>query len=96
MAGNTSKTFANLRRRSVAGAAAGNVACVGIKKGDALVSVVNQAAAGPDLVGEFTVSADDQINNAGGTVTTGMVLSVMWEVTGGGRSGGRGTGRSQY
>lgn len=93
---NTSKTFANLRRRSVAGAAAGNVVVTGIKKGDALVSVVNQAAAGPDLVGEFNVTADDTINNAAGTNTTGMVLSVMWEVTGGGRQGSRGTGRSQF
>lgn len=93
---NTSKTFANLRRRSVAGAAAGNVVVTGIKKGDALISVVNQAAAGADLVGEFSVTADDTINNTGGTVTTGMVLSVMWEVTGGGRQGSRGTGRSQF
>lgn len=93
---NTSKAFANLRRRSVAGGVAGNLACPGIKKTDALVSVVNQAAAGADLVGEFTISADDQINNTAGTNTTGMVLSVMWEVTGGGRQGGRGTGRSQY
>ena len=32
-----------------------------------------------DLTGEFSITADDTINNAGGTDTTDMVLVVIYE-----------------
>lgn len=67
-----------MRRRVVAGAAAGNITVTGIAVGDHLQSVINLAAAGADLADEFTVTAANTINNAGGTNTTGMTLLVEW------------------
>lgn len=75
-----------LRVRTVAGAAAGNITVTGINAGDKLVAVQRVNAAGADLVSEFSVTADDTINNTGGTATTGMTLLVMWQAYAGGRS----------
>jgi len=72
---------ANIRSRTVAGAAAGNVTVTGIKKDDKLIMVQQVNAAGASLTTQFSVTADDTINNTGGTVTTGMTLLVLWEVT---------------
>jgi hypothetical protein len=76
----------DIKSRTVAGAAAGNLTVTGIKKGDRLISVqpVNVAAA--NLVGEFTVTADDTINNTGGTSSATQVVLVIWEAQGGGRA----------
>lgn len=68
----------NIKSRTVAGAVAGNVACVGIKKGDKILAVHNIAAADANRAAEFTATADDVINNTGGTSTAALVLFVMW------------------
>lgn len=68
-----------LRTRTVAGAVAGNITVTGTKTGDRLVSVQNVLAAGANLVAEFKITADNTINNTGGTNTTGMVLLIIWE-----------------
>lgn len=67
-----------LKSRVVAGAAAGNLTVTGIKKGDTLIVVQRTDAAAASIVGEFTVTADDTINNAGGTSTAGGIVLVMW------------------
>jgi hypothetical protein len=64
--------------RVVAGAAAGNLTVTGIQLGDELISVQRIDAAGANLVGEFTVSADDTINNTGGTSTNAQTVLVIW------------------
>jgi hypothetical protein len=63
----------------VDGAAAGNITVTGIAVGDRLKVVQDVAAAGENLVSEFTVTAADTINNTGGTATTGMLLLVIWQ-----------------
>ena len=62
------------------GGAAGNHTVSGIVSGDAIVAVLHHtaAAAMADLTGEFSISADDTINNTGGTDTTGDQLLVIW------------------
>ncbi len=85
----------DIKSRTVAGAVAGNLAVLGIKKGDKvlLVQPVNVAAA--NIAAEFTATADDVINNAGGTTSATQVVLVMWESQGGGRALGTfGTGRT--
>jgi hypothetical protein len=90
----------DLRSRTVAGAVAGNITVTGIKKGDRVVLVqpVNVAAAG--IGREFTATADDTINNTGGTSSATQTLLVVWEVQGGGRALGSfdstNSGRSKY
>lgn len=64
--------------RTVAGAAAGNITVTGIKAGQKIICVLDVAAAGSNLASEFTATADDTINNTGGTATTGMRLLVIW------------------
>jgi hypothetical protein len=71
---------ANIKTRTVAGAAAGNLAVAGIKVGDSLISVQAVSAPGANLVGEFSITADGTINNTGGTSTAGVAaVLVMWE-----------------
>jgi len=64
----------------VAGGAAGAHAVTGIATVDRLAAVyrVPAAAAIVDLTSEFTVSAADEIDNAGGTDTTGDQLLVIY------------------
>lgn len=86
-----------LRLAHVAGAAAGDVTVTGIKKGDKLVAVVRIDAAGANLVEEFSVTADDTINNTGGTSTAAQTILVIWEAYAAGKSDIRvPTGRSPY
>lgn len=88
----------NLDFRTVAGAAAGNLAVAGIKKGDRILCVIAVSAPGANLASQFVATADGIINNAGGTSTAGVVaVLVVWDRgTGTGRTdAGRGrTGRS--
>ena len=86
-----------IRVAHVAGAAAGAMTVTGIKKGDKLIAVVRIDAAGADLVSEFTVTADNTIDNTGGTSTAGQTVLVMWEAYAGGKDGIRlPVGRSPY
>lgn len=75
----------NLQSRVVAGAVAGNIACVGIKKNDRILIVQDVLAASPNLaLTEFAATADDVINNTlkkdltAGTNTTGKMMLVLW------------------
>lgn len=74
----------NLGWTVIAGGAAGALTVTGIKADDHLLAVINLAAAGPNLVSEFAVTADDTIDNTGGTNTTGMTLLVVHAVRSGG------------
>ncbi len=68
----------------VAGGAAGDFTVAGIDVGMTLVSVLYHVGAGlvvtdiQDLTSEFTITAPNTINNAGGTDTTGGKLQVLW------------------
>lgn len=96
----------DIRTQFAAGAVAGNVTVNGIKVGDTIrsVSVVGLTEGTPntfsgiaDLTAEFKVTADNTINNTGGTSTAGKLVVVVWEVEGGGRAFGRlGSGRTSY
>lgn len=74
-----------IKTRGVAGGAAGNLTVTGIKVGDKLIAVVDTETAGANLASEFAITADDTVNNAGGTDTTGMDLLFVWESFQGGR-----------
>lgn len=98
--------LAQLRSRHVAGAAAGNITVAGIKLGDRIIEVsgfgLTEAAPNTfsgivDLTSEFTVTADNTINNTGGTSSAAKILHITWETVGGGRALGRSTtGRAKY
>ena len=68
------------------GAAAGNVTVVGgIKEGDKLLRVITAVIDGSghttavaDLTSEFTITADNTINNTGGTSTANRLVTVQW------------------
>lgn len=68
----------------IVGAAAGNLTAPGITTADAIDSVIQYVGAGTavtdivDLTAEFTITADDTINNAAGTDTTDSKLVVNW------------------
>lgn len=68
----------------IAGGAAGSHTVTGIKAGDELITVIRFVGAGTDitdvadLTSEFDVTADDTINNTGGTATTGSKLLVLY------------------
>jgi len=68
----------DLSSRVVAGAAAGNITVTGIKLNDRLV-LVQDLTTGADITTEFSVTADDTINNTGGTSTAGHATAVIWE-----------------
>lgn len=99
MINKTTKTIA------VVGAAAGDVAVVGIAPSDQLVSVTEidivltegspntRAWAVADRTAEFSITEDDVINNVGGTSTAAKLLMVTFEV-GDPRFGPRGIDRS--
>lgn len=65
---------------TIAGGAAGDHTVTGITVYDRLLAVVDVSAAGANLVGEFSITAADTINNDGGTDTTGAVLLIIWDV----------------
>lgn len=77
----------NVKKRWVAGAAAGNVTVTGIKTTDKILYVggFTLAEGAPntfgvlnDLTAQFSITAADTINNAGGTSSAGGVLLVEW------------------
>lgn len=89
--------LSNIRTRSVAGAAAGDLVVTGIKLRDKLISVQLVSGAGANLVSEFAITADNTINNAGGTSTAAGVVLVIWEAYEGGKDGVRSPiGRSNF
>lgn len=64
--------------------AAGNLVCTGVLKGrDRLLQVLaithtnGIPSAVADLTSEFTISADNQINNTGGTSTANNLVMVL-------------------
>jgi hypothetical protein len=67
---------------AVIGAAAGDITVTGIKTTDTLLAVEAITFGGglptavQGLTSEFTISADDTINNTGGTATTNMLVLV--------------------
>jgi len=61
-----------------AGGAAGDLTATGVSAGDVLKSVINLTDL-TDVTSEFSITADDTINNTGGTATTGDVLLVVFE-----------------
>lgn len=70
----------------IAGGSAGNLTVTGIATTDRLVSVTvldrDSTAANitlADLTSEFSITATNTINNAGGTSTTGNALLVVYE-----------------
>lgn len=66
----------------LAGAAAGNVTLTGIRVNQdfikSVTSVVLATGAGTDLTSEFNITADNTINNTGGTSSAGAQLVVVW------------------
>lgn len=70
--------FADLTSAVVAGAAAGNITVTGIKFGD-ILRLVQDLTTGGNLADEFTVTADDTINNTGGTSTNGHAVIIVWQ-----------------
>lgn len=75
----------DLQSRVIAGGAAGNLTVTGILKGDILV-LVQDLTTGLNLETEFTVTADNTINNTSGTSTAGHATLILWEKKyGGGR-----------
>lgn len=80
-----------VRTTYLPGGAAGDLTLSGIKKGDALISVVAvaftltagtpntiDAFTAADLTDEFSVTAADTINNGGGTSTAASLVVVTW------------------
>jgi hypothetical protein len=62
---------------------AGNLVCTGVRLAtDRLLGVIavthtnGVASASADLTGEFTITADNQINNTGGTSTANNIVLV--------------------
>lgn len=73
----------SIRQTIVGGGAAGNHTVTGIKTRDTLVSVLHvdmtdASETGANRTAEFTITADNTINNTGGTATTGGFLVVTW------------------
>lgn len=68
----------NLQGRFAAGAAAGNITVTGIKKGDKIVVVAVTDGTIGNIASEFTATANDTINNTGGTSTATKTIFVQW------------------
>jgi hypothetical protein len=72
-----------LKQTIVAGAAAGDFTVTGIALNDRLISIIeidgtDVSETFADLTAEFTITAANTINNAGGTATTGSGLIVTY------------------
>lgn len=84
--GKTHFSGLNLICRAISGGVAGNLTVTGIGVGDTLVAVAGFSLTegapntiNPQNLGaEFTITATNTINNAGGTNTTGMCLFVWY------------------
>ena len=66
-----------VRSAIVNGGAVGTLKCAGVKVGDELFTVVNLTD-GTDMLREFSVSRDGEIDNTGGTATVAKTLLVQW------------------
>lgn len=78
-----SATFnpSQLKQTVVAGGAAGDITVTGITTNDRIVSVLHLDIGGnaeSDLTSEFSITAADTINNAGGTATSSDTLIVTY------------------
>ena len=62
-----------------AGAVAGNQTVTGIKVDDRLVLVQDLTNGNTDITSEFSITADNTINNTGGTSSAGHSVLVTWE-----------------
>lgn len=75
---------AGVHQTVIDGGAAGNHTVTGILATDELISVIHvegdgtQLTGAADLTDEFSISADDEIDNTGGTATTNGVLIVTY------------------
>lgn len=70
-----------VRQTGVAGGSAGSHTITGIKKSDEIVSIIEvttSSAALVDRTSEFSITADNTIDNTGGTDTSGDSLLVTW------------------
>lgn len=74
-----SKKRQNQRLFSAAGGAAGALTCNGVVAATDTIVSVNNLTDKADLTSEFSVSADNEIDNTGGTDTTGDDLLVAVE-----------------
>lgn len=102
--------YENLRKKTVLGAAAGNLTVNGIKQGDRLISVevldftlaegtpnTRTWTAPVDITAEFKVTADNTINNTGGTSSAGKLVTILYEAYSSGRTDAETTlGRSRF
>jgi hypothetical protein len=68
----------SLRYATIAGGGAGAHTVTGIRPNDVIKAVQPVNAASANLVDEFTITADDTIDNTGGTDTTGDTLLIVW------------------
>ena len=71
-----------VQKALISGGAAGNHTVTGILLNDVLVCVWEQNGTSgllTDLTSEFSITADNTINNTGGTATTGDTLIVEWQ-----------------
>lgn len=71
-----------VQKKLINGAVAGDHTVTGIKLNDVLVCVWEQNGVSgllTDLTSEFTIKADNTINNTGGTSTATDVLIVEWQ-----------------
>ena len=84
----------SVKSRAVAGAVAGNLVVTGIKADDLLIMVQPVNVASPSLTSEFRVTADNTINNTGGTSSATQIVLVMWETKNVRRGSGGGYNRS--
>ncbi len=79
----TSHIAVSLKTFVATGATAGDVTVTGIRPHDKLLSVIHFVGGGTDvtaiadLTSEFTISADDTINNTGGTSTASAQILVI-------------------
>lgn len=77
-------THPNIRQVAISGGAAGNHTLTGITTKDVILGVSHitgdgtQLTGGEDLTAEFSITADDTINNTGGTSSANGVLIVLY------------------
>lgn len=83
--GITNFSDVNIKLSVLAGGNPGDYTLTGIAEDDALRSVIavsydvdGDFAAADDLTDEFSISADDTINNVGGTTVADNAVFVLW------------------
>lgn len=73
--------LSGITNKAIAGGAAGDHTVSGIATDDILIAVKNIDIGGDaitDLTSEFSITAANTINNAGGTASTGGVLDIWY------------------